>query len=84
MKLQVLLPLLDALAKSPSNVLGRLSVNHRESYVAGLLSSFQGKEVGTFMNADSSEEWETLKELARIGFKDSKRGFTSRDSASHS
>lgn len=84
MKLQILLPLLDALAKSPSSVLGRLSVNHRESYVDGLLSSFQGKEVGSFMNADSSEEWETLKELARIGLKDSKRGFTSRESESYS
>ena len=84
MKLRVLLPLLDALAKSPSNVLGRLPVNHRESYAAGLLSSFQGKEVGSFMNADSSKEWETLRELARIGLKGGKRGFTSRESASHS
>ena len=80
MKLQMLLPLLDALAKSPSDVLGRLSANHRESYVVGLLSSFQGKEVGSFMNADSSEEWETLKELARIGLKDSKQSFTSCES----
>ena len=70
MKLRALLPLLVALTKSPSNVLERLSVNQRESYVAGLLSSFQGKAVGAFMNADSSEEWETLKELARIGFGD--------------
>ena len=67
MKLQVLLPLLAALAKSPSTIMGRLSVNHRESYVAGVLSSFQGKELGSFMNAESSEEWETLKELARTG-----------------
>ena len=72
MKLQVLLPLLDPLAKSPSSVLGRLSVDHREAYVAGLFSSFQGKEVGSFMNAESSEEWETLKELARIGLRDGK------------
>jgi hypothetical protein len=72
MKLQALLPLLDTLAKSPSNLLGRLSVNHQESYVAGLLSSFQGKEVGSFMNTEPSEEWETLKELARVGLKDGK------------
>jgi U3 small nucleolar RNA-associated protein 10 len=72
MKLQVLLPLLGALAKSPSIVLERLSVNHREAYVSGLLSSFQGREVGSFMNAESSEEWETLKELARIGLRDGK------------
>lgn len=73
MKLQVLLPLLAALAKSPSNVIGRLSVNHRESYVAGILSSFQGKELGAFMNAESSEEWETLKELVCTGLRGGKR-----------
>jgi len=84
MKLQDLLPLLDSLAKSPSNVLGRLSDNHREPYVAGLLSSFQGKKIGSFMNADSSEPWETLKELAHIGLKGGKRRFASRDSAPHS
>lgn len=70
MKLQVLLPLLDALAKSPSKVMGRLSVNQREAYVAGILSSFQGRELGSVMNAESSEEWETLKELAHTGLRD--------------
>lgn len=85
MKLQVLLPLLTALAKSPSDILGRLSVNHRESYVAGLLSSLQGGDVGAFMNAEPSEEWETLKELARVGLRDGKWGFTtSSESAAHS
>lgn len=70
MKLQALLPLLDALAKSPSKVMGRLSVNQREAYVAGILSSFQGRELGSVMNAESSEEWETLKELAHTGLRD--------------